>query len=50
VIHGLYAPGFALRWLLRRLPSALLAPLDAWSRREARRRAERRRQAQPARR
>lgn len=46
-----YAPASALRWVLRRLPSQLLRPLDAWARREAHRRAERRRQqAAPARR
>lgn len=48
--HAFFAAAPALRWLLRRLPPSLLALLDAWSHREAQRRAERRRQAALARR
>ncbi|MES2480639.1 MAG: hypothetical protein V4609_01480 [Pseudomonadota bacterium] len=36
---------YALRWLLRRLPRWMVAPLDAWSQRIARSRLERRRKA-----
>jgi len=37
---------YALRWVLRLLPAWMVAPLDAWSQRIARRRLERRRKAQ----
>jgi hypothetical protein len=37
---------YPLRWLLRLLPKSMIAPLDAWSRRVARRRLERRRNEQ----
>ena len=40
---GLLAPAWTLRWLLRRLPPSVVAPLDAWSHRMAQRRAARRR-------
>lgn len=43
IFAGLLLPVHALRWLLRRLPTPLLVPLDAWSRRIARRRLEQRR-------
>lgn len=46
MLIGLLAPLYTLRWLLRLLPAWVVAPLDAWSRRIARRRLERRRNAQ----
>lgn len=46
MLTGLLAPAYLLRWLLRCLPRWMVAPLDAWSQRIARRRLERRRKAQ----
>ncbi|HSW16244.1 MAG TPA: hypothetical protein VLJ86_03395 [Ramlibacter sp.] len=41
---GLLAPTLLLRALLRLMPAQVLAPLDAWSLRLAKRRAARRRE------
>jgi hypothetical protein len=40
---GLLLPTFTLHWLLQRLPAPLRVRLDAWSRRVALRRLEKRR-------